>query len=53
MKKLFDGLMEVRSQYSSMMQAHGLDKWQTRETMIYRWGHCARWVPRPDNTLSF
>ena len=36
MKKLFDGLMEVRSQYSSMMQAHGLDKWQTRETMIYK-----------------
>lgn len=36
MKKLFDGLMEVRSQYSSMMQERGLDKWQTRETMIYK-----------------
>ena len=36
MKKLYDALMQARAQYSSIMQAKGLDKWQARDTAIYK-----------------
>lgn len=36
MKKLYEILMNVRCNYSRAMQRKGLDKWQVRETLIYK-----------------
>lgn len=36
MKELYETLMNARAQYSNIMQAKGLNKWQTRDTAIYK-----------------
>lgn len=36
MKELYEILMNARAQYSNIMQAKGLDKWQARDTAIYK-----------------
>lgn len=36
MKELYETLMNARAQYSNIMQSKGLDKWQARDTAIYK-----------------
>lgn len=36
MKELYETLMNARAQYSNIIQAKGLDKWQARDTAIYK-----------------
>ena len=36
MKELYETLMYARAQYSNIMQGKGLDKWQARDTAIYK-----------------
>lgn len=36
MKELYETLMNARAQYSNIMQTKGLDKWQARDTAIYK-----------------